>query len=100
MKQINENMATPMTSLRELMPVDEFCIGGPCQNTVTRLWEIGLNHDGLCDAKPVAKGERFSALYEVRHRALVTMPRLYVGSLDERNFWRRDEILDHYGMEA
>jgi hypothetical protein len=100
MKQINEQMATPMTSLRELIPVDEFAIGGPSAYTFTKLYEIGQRIDGLWDAQPIAKGERSSNIYYPKYRALVTMPRLYVGGLDECNLWRRDSILEHYGKEA
>lgn len=71
-------------------------IGGPSANRVTRRYKVGYTREGWADAQPARRSQLLRVLYVVD----VSMPALYVGSIAERDQWRRDAILAHYGLEA
>jgi hypothetical protein len=77
------------------MPIDQITIGGRSANTVTVRYAIGYTREGWGDAEPESIG-----VDRPLHVADVTMPAMYPGTKQERDCWRRDAILDHYGMEA
>jgi hypothetical protein len=84
-------------STRTTINVDQFSIGTPSENTITRRYYIGYKREGWASAERPKDKDKIET---VLHVADVTMPALYVGSLQECACWQRDEILAHYGMEA
>lgn len=82
-----------------MQTTDTFVIGGPSDNTITARYVIGYTREGFATAH-VQGADAHWPVERVLHIADVTMPALYVGSIQERDTWRRDAILAHYGLEA
>jgi hypothetical protein len=80
--------------------VDKFSIGGKSAETITARYVIGYSREGFANAHCEGADNDAHPVERIIHTADVTMPKLYVGSAQERDTWRRDEILAHYGMEA